>query len=182
MKIGLIRHFKVNCKPKIFMSSKDFEDWAVLYDDADVIQNEVNLSNIQWNKCYSSDLSRALKTADAIFTGKTIKTPKLREVPLSPIFKTNVKLPYLLWCICGRAAWLFTHKSQVENKKQTENRINKFLDSIEENEDINILVVTHGFFMHQFQKELTKRGYKGGQIKSIKNGILYIFENKNRVL
>ena len=85
MKIGLIRHFKVNNISSKFMTSKGFKEWVVLYDNADVIQNEIDISNVEWNKCYTSDMPRALKTAEAIFKGEVITMPELREVPLYPV-------------------------------------------------------------------------------------------------
>ena len=176
MKIGLIRHFKVNNLPAKFMNSKDFIDWVDLYDNADVILNEIDIKTLEWNKCYTSDLPRAIKTVEAIFKGEIIKTSELREVPLYPIFNTNFKLPHILWSICGRIAWLFSHKSQSEGKAQTEKRVKAFLDSIDDNEDINILIVSHGFLMNTFQKELTIRGFQGNRIKSARNGVLYMFE------
>lgn len=176
MKIGLIRHFKVNNIQPKFMASKDFIEWVTSYDNADVIQNEINISNIEWNKCYSSNLSRAIKTAEVIYKGEIIKTEQLREVPIAPIFKTNIKLPHIFWSLCGRAAWLFSHKSQIEGKKETEKRIKDFFDNIGDEDDVNILIVCHAFFMYSFQKELLKRGFKGNIIKKPRNGTMYLFE------
>jgi Fructose-2,6-bisphosphatase len=176
MNIGLVRHFKVNCYTKMFMTSDDFNEWVKQYDNSDVIENKFEIGNIKWHKCFSSDLSRAIKTSKAIFTSKIIKTPLLREVPISSIYKTNLKLPYVFWCISGRVAWLFYHKSQIEAKKDTQRRVNEFLDSIENEADNNILIVCHGFFMHTLQKELKRRGFSGQNIKRPKNGTLYLYK------
>jgi broad specificity phosphatase PhoE len=176
MNIGLVRHFKVNCDTKMFMTSYDFEQWVKEYDTSNVIENKFEIENIKWHKCFSSDLSRAIKTSKAIFKGEIIKTQLLREVPISPICKTNLKLPYVFWCISGRIAWLFQHKSQVETKKDTQRRVNEFLDRIENESNNNILIVCHGFFMHTFQKELKTRGFSGKHIKRPKNGTLYLYK------
>lgn len=177
MNIGLVRHFKVNCYTKIFMTSDEFNQWVKEYDNSDVIENEFELGNIKWQKCFSSDLPRAIKTSKAIFKSEIIKTPLLREVPISPICKTNLKLPYVFWCICGRAAWFFKHKSQIETKKDTQKRVNEFLNSIEDEVDSNILIVCHGFLMNTLQKELKRRGFSGQSIKRPKNGTLYLYKN-----
>lgn len=176
MKIGLIRHFKVNNTQPKFMSSKDFAEWVNLYDNADVIKNEIDIKKEEWNKCFTSDLPRAIKTAETLYKGKIIKTDQLREVPLSPIFNTNIKLHYLFWNIGGRIAWLFSHKSQSEGKKETQKRIKKFLDRMENEGVSNNLIICHGFLMHWFQRELIKRGFRGHVSKNIKNGKLYLFE------
>ncbi|MBZ9623797.1 phosphoglycerate mutase family protein [Clostridium sp. FP2] len=178
MNIGLVRHFKVNCYKKMFMTSYDFKQWVKKYDNSDIIENKFEMGNIKWNKCFSSDLSRAIKTSKAIFTGKIIKTQLLREVPIAPILKTNLKIPYIFWCISGRIAWFFQHKSQIETKKDTQRRANEFLDIIENqsNNSNNILIVCHGFFMTTLQKELKRRGISGENIKRPKNGTLYLYK------
>lgn len=176
MNIGLVRHFKVNCYAKMFMTSGDFKQWVKQYDNSDIIENKFEIGNIIWHKCFSSDLSRATKTSKSIFTGEIIKTELLREVPIAPVFNTNIKLPYVFWCISGRIAWFFHHKSQIENRKDTQGRANEFLDSINNESNNNILIVCHGFFMNTLQKELKSRGVSGQNIKRPKNGTLYLYE------
>ena len=72
--------------------------------------------------------------------------------------------------------WLFSLKSQPEVKPQTILRIDKFLKQIESSGHQNILIVSHGFFMKIFVRELLKRGFKGDLDFSPKNGKLYRFE------
>ena len=122
MNIGLVRHFKVDSDTQVFMTSDDFEKWVLKYDNSDIKENKVEIEHIKWEKCFTSDLPRAMKTSETIFKGEIIKSELLREVPLSPIFKTNIKLPYVFWCITGRLAWNFQHKSQIEAKKDTKRR------------------------------------------------------------
>ncbi|MBD7911637.1 phosphoglycerate mutase family protein [Clostridium cibarium] len=176
MNIGLVRHFKVDCYTKMFMTSDDFNKWIKQYDDSDVIENKFEIGNIKWHKCFSSDLSRAIKTSKAIFRSEITRTPLLREVPIAPICKTNIKLPYVFWCVSGRLGWLFNHKSQIETKKDTIRRVNEFLDSIENEGDRNILIVCHGFFMNMLQKELKRRGFVGENVRKPKNGRLYLYK------
>lgn len=176
MTIGLVRHFKVNCTANSFMTAGEFEDWVKKYDNSDVIVNKFVTKDIKWDKCFSSDLSRAIKTARAIFTEDIMITQLLREVPISPICKTNLKLPYIFWCIFGRAAWHFHHQSQVEVKRATQKRAIEFLDGILNGNNNNVLIVCHGFFMRTLQKELKRRGFSGAHIIKPKNSTLYLFE------
>jgi Fructose-2,6-bisphosphatase len=176
MNIGLVRHFKVNCNTKIFMTSYDFEEWVRQYDNSDIIENEIDFGNIKWQKCFSSDLYRAVRTAETIFEGEILKTNLLREVCISPIFKSSIKLPYIFWCISGRIAWLFKHKSQMETIEGTKERVKELLDTIENEAHMNILIVCHGFFMKTLQKELKKRGFYGESIKRPQNGTLYLYK------
>ena len=176
MFIGLVRHFKVDSDTQIFMTSDDFEEWVLKYDNSDIKENKVEIEHIKWDKCLSSDLPRAVKTSETIFKGEIIKSKLLREVPLSPIFKTNIKLPYLFWCITGRLAWNFQHKSQIETKNDTQMRANEFLDYLNNESDSNILIVCHGFFMRVLQNELKRRGFSGQNIRNPKNGALYLYK------
>ena len=177
MYIGLVRHFKVDCNAQAFMTSDDFEKWVMEYDNSDVIENKFETKNIKWDKCFSSDLPRAIKTSETIFNGEIIKTKLLREVPLSPICKTNLKLAHRFWCVVARMAWSFHHKSQSETKKDTQKRINDFLNSFDKELDCNILIVCHGFFIKMLEREIKRRGFRGGNILIFpKSGTLYVYK------
>jgi len=158
------------------MTSDDFKQWVKQYDNSDIIENKFEVGDILWNKCYSSDLSRVIKTSQSIFKGEIIKSKLLRKVPIEPIFNTNIKLPYTFWCISGRIAWFFQHKSQMENKKDTQKRVNEFLDSIKDESNNNVLIVCHGFFINTLQKKPKSRGVNGQNIKRPKNGTLYLYK------
>jgi broad specificity phosphatase PhoE len=178
MKIGLIRHFKVNYQKKLFMTSKQFKQWEENYNTSEVIKNDVELMGIKWDKCYSSTLIRAIITAQHVYKDEIVQNDLIRETIIDPIFKSNLKLPYWFWAVSGRLAWYFNHKSQEENKTITKAKkfVDLLLDEIQKESKENILIVTHGFFMYSLQKELKKRGFIGKLITSPKNGILYLYE------
>lgn len=180
MKIGLIRHFKVNYHKKLFMTSKEFKEWEKNYNTSEVIIKDVNLRGIRWDKCYCSTLIRAIKTARYVYKGEIAQSDLIRETIIDPVFITNKKLPYWFWAVGGRFAWYFNHKSQEENKNTTIDKAEKFvellLDEAKRDDKENILIVTHGFFMYSLQKELKKRGFIGKLITSPKNGVLYLYE------
>lgn len=128
---------------------------------------------------FSSDLPRAIKTSETIYKDEIVKSHLLREVPLSSICKTNLKLPHRFWCILARIAWNFHHKSQVETKKDTEKRIDEFLNSLDNELESNILIVCHGFFMRIVERELKRRGFVGQNIPKrpiAKNGTLHLYK------
>lgn len=182
MRIGLIRHFKVNCRKKFFMTSKEFKDWEESYNNSDITRNNVELMNIKWDKCYSSTLMRAVKTAEDVYKGDIVKEDLIRETIIDPIFKSNLKLPYWFWAISARLAWYFNHSSQKENKRITVKKTKEFVDILESNAEKegsqNILIITHGFFMYSLQKELKKRGFIGKLIRTPKNGTLYLYKRE----
>jgi len=182
MKIGLIRHFKVNCPRSFLMTSKEFKEWETSYNESRIIKNKVELYDIKWDKCYASTLNRAIVTAEDIFKGEITKIPIIRETIIDPIFNSNIKLPYWFWATSARIAWFFNHSSQEENKKISKQKALEFLDIVEkkakEESSQNILIVTHGFFMISLQKELKKRGFLGKMIYAPKNGLLYLYERQ----
>jgi len=173
MRIGLLRHFKVNCPHKKMMTSKEFREWSEKYEVSKVIKNKVEMYGLKWDVCYVSDLPRAITTAKAVYSGNLMIDKLLREVDTAPFIHTErIKLPFEVWHICGRLAWYFKSESQPETIIGTRKRINKFLDQIDWSKE-NVLIVFHGFMLYNFQKELRKRGFKGEKLKLVKNGVLY---------
>jgi broad specificity phosphatase PhoE len=162
------------------MTSKEFKEWEENYNTSEVIEKDVDLSGIKWDKCYCSTLIRAIKTARYVYKGEIVQNDLIRETIIDPVFKTNKKLPYWFWAVGGRFAWYFNHKSQVENKNITIDKAEKFVEMLlaeaKRDDKENILIVTHGFFMYSLQKELKKRGFIGKLITSPKNGVLYLYE------
>jgi len=191
MRIGLLRHFKVNCPHKKMMTSKEFREWSEKYEVSKVIKKKVEMYGNEWGICYASDLPRAVTTANEVYSGNVLIDKLLREVDNAPFIHTErIKLPFEIWHLCGRLAWYFKSKSQPENRIETGKRINQFLDRIDWSQE-NILIVFHGFMLYNFQKELRKRGFSGAKLKLVKNGVLYeytrdedqkeVVENENNI-
>jgi len=174
MKIGFVRHYKVDYKAKKMMNSNDFEEYVTKYDNASVIENKIDLRNSQWNKCYCSDLTRAIITAKSIYDKKLEITDLLREVKMYPVKNTKLMLPSFLWSISSRIAWKLNHVSQLETSDHTRKRAKEFLNKLDLKGDENILIVSHGFFLITLINELKLLGFKGNIPKNMKNGYLYI--------
>jgi len=173
MRIGLLRHFKVNCPHKKLMTSSEFREWSEKYEVSKVIKKKVEMYGNEWDVCYVSDLPRAITTAKEVYSGNLMIDKLLREVDNAPFIHTErFKLPFELWHICGRLAWYFRSKSQPESVTETRKRISIFLDQIDWSKE-NILIVFHGFMIYNFQKELRRRGFEGQKLKLVKNGVLY---------
>jgi len=180
MRIGLLRHFKVNCPHKRMLTSEEFRLWSEKYEVSKVIKKKVDMYGIEWDICYVSDLPRAITTAQEVYSGNLKIDKLLREVENLPFIHTErIRLPFEVWHICGRLAWYFKSKSQPENVHQTRKRINDFLDHIDWSSE-NILIVFHGFMIYNFQKELRKRGFEGEKLKIVKNGVLYEYRREEQ--
>lgn len=173
MKIGLVRHFKVHCPHKKWMTSEEFREWSERYERSRVIKKPVEMYGTSWDICYCSDLPRAITTAKEVYSGNLHLDKLLREVDNAPFIHTErLRLPFEVWHVCGRLAWLFKSKSQPESIKDTQKRINQFLDKIDWEKE-NILIVFHSFLLYNFQRELRKRGFHGDKVYHVKNGFLY---------
>jgi broad specificity phosphatase PhoE len=179
MKIGLVRHFKVDYKDYNPFYFPDEYDAAIKgYDEADVILKEIHLDGIDWEICFSSSFSRAIKTAEYIYKKKIIKTELLREVNLKAFTTKRIKLPSFVWHIGARISWSVNGKSQPETKEATEIRIRKIYAMIRNSEKENVLVVSHGFFMKCFASFLIREGYNGKIDPVPHNGKLYVFQKE----
>ncbi|SFA89544.1 MULTISPECIES: histidine phosphatase family protein [unclassified Bacillus (in: firmicutes)] len=179
MRVGLLRHFEVKRGyPSGLVTSEELMNWVKEYDESEVMEKEIDLCNIEWMKCYSSDLPRASTTARKAFNGEIVYINELRELSLSPILRFNIKLPLTIHLILIRLAWFFNHSSQPVSKKEVIQKINDILDRIIGDEKEDVLIVGHGGVMIFMRKELIKRGFVGPKFNRPENAKLYVYENK----
>lgn len=185
MKIGLVRHFEVDKKYLDgYIKSEDFSKWMKEYDYADVFPREIDLRGIDWNKCYSSDLSRAVTTAEAIYDGKIIKTPLIREIAMqfTDEFHKDIETTqkFFNWSIYSMLKWAKDKEEVVKEPiNESRQRVEKFLVELFENseEDDNILIVCHGMIMTVIEDKLRLKGFKGDRVVAAKNGEIFVLEN-----
>ncbi len=174
MKIGIVRHFKVDCKKDKYMNTHEFSTYIDTYDRADIIIDQVKIDQEQWKKCYCSDLLRAVKTAEALYKGEIKQSQLIREVPMAPIVDVDFRLHSSWWSISSRLAWLVNHTVQQEGRRATKQRAEAFIEDLKDEEDI--LIVSHGFFLITLVKLLRKQGFKGYVPLRMKNGEVYVLE------
>lgn len=177
MRIGLVRHFAVDCSHNWLLSATEFEEWVQRYDCSPIHKGDLRADESAWDRCYCSDLQRTVETAQSIYKGNIQPSALIREVPMAPIMNSSIKLPYGFWLIAGRLAWRYAHSSQPESSLQTKERVQKFITSIAE--DKNTLVVTHGFVMLELQAQLFAQGFVGECFTRAKHGKIYVFEKNN---
>jgi broad specificity phosphatase PhoE len=177
MRIGLMRHLKVDYSYSFAEDAAGFRRQVDNYDRADVLHRNGKARGT-WDICYASSLKRARKTASLLYNGKVIVTDTLREVPANPVCRTRLRLPVIGWFTAARLAWIFNCKSQPEGRSRTGKRAREFLRTIFEAHPphARILVVSHGFFMLNLGKALKESGFKGGPIVKPGHAKLYIYE------
>lgn len=176
MKIGLIRHFRVNKEqPRVLVTSAEVGQWLTEYDTAEVHLGEVDLGGIDWKRCYTSDLPRALTTARQIFHGEIQIRKELREIPAHVHQKSRLKLPFLFWAAIGRAGWFLNLKGHEAANQAVKVRVSKVLDEILQSDE-DVLIVSHAALMRNLARELRRRGFRGPNFGMATNGKLYLFE------
>jgi len=178
MKIGLVRHFPVDqLFLKGFVKQSQVLQWFEGYNKAAVRPMEVALDST-WQVCYSSQLPRAKETASAIFEGDIICTELLNEPFPDPVFRRDIKLPFLLWALLIRLAILSNHATQSQRKEVIESRVRKLLPELLRHGDANVLIVSHAFVIEILSDLLLKEGFTGRRIRRPKHGLLYTFERR----
>lgn len=175
MKIGLVRHFKVNRPfPKNKLLSKlELIKWFAEYDNTlHLDYKKVDLGVVKWQNCYSSPMARALNTASYIYPGQIIEITALKELDILHQLPNRLKLPFLIWGLIVFIKSSFFNKDTDKFKKS----IIAFLDKVIATNEGNTLIISHWFVMRVIRMELIKRGFAGGNFKSNEYGTLYIFE------
>jgi len=175
LKIGLVRHFKVKYpypRQKL-ISAEEVTRWFEQYDLADIEPGETDLCGIHWPRCYSSDMPRAIKTANIIFSGPVRHLELLREIP-APLFKRGIRLPFVLWAVMIRFSWLFNRQTRMDIRS-AKRRVADMLDELMADAGEDALIVSHAALMVYMRKELLRRGFKGPKFTYAENGKLYLF-------
>ncbi len=176
MKIGLVRHFKVDLKRNSFMTSEKYNEYMSKYEETRVIPNELVIDK-NWNKCYCSSMQRAITTAKTIYHGDILITDKLVEISFTARINTKLPLPYYFWTLINRIAWIRNHISQPEGRTKTLKRLNEIVDEVLQQKDKNILIVSHAGALYEIKRILKKKGFKGHKFIKARNGKLYVMEN-----
>ncbi len=175
MKIGLVRHFKVDqpYPAKFLIGHQEVTEWFARYESSDVTPNQLDISHHSWDICYASTASRAFKTACYLYAGPIMPVEELKELNTLPLLNKKLRLPLLFWGI------LLRNKSFSENDitRPFRNKIKLLLDNILAGEEKNVLIVSHGFVMMFLQIELQERGFSGDKFKYPRNGQLYVYHN-----
>lgn len=178
MKIGLVRHFKVNhpFPKKWLISHPELVTWFAEYDQAEVEATPIDPLG-DWNYCYTSSATRAIKTARHIFAGDITEVDALKEADLLPLLNKDFRLPMLVWATIARLSFSFPN----DIRKNFKRGISDFVDNLLINHDQNGLIVSHRLVMACLQDELRKRGFEGNGFSSPEYGKVYILEKKDRI-
>ena len=172
-KIHLLRHFRVNDKQKGLMDADDFLAWVEQYDNMEMEYSDVDLP-AKIDKVFVSRQQRALKSVDYLAL-ESETSDLLVEVDAQTFMSGKIKLPKKLWLFIDRLCWYFNLRS-VEKRSCTTKRARDFIEKLNETDDV--LIISHGLFMHVLIAELKKEGFEGSVDKKIKNATVYTLERR----
>ena len=160
MRVVIIRHAEVDFRWSQRCTSENFDSECRKYDHSPVKNVTHSIPQIVYQRIYVSELSRSHDTAEILFPeGKYLECGLINEVPLKSSFDTKTNMPLWFWNLTGRLQWFFNCQRQTEGYRQTRERANKFVKLIGK-DDIDIAVVTHGFYMHTLTREMKKAGFR----------------------
>ena len=123
-------------------------------------------------KVFVSGQQRALKSV-AYLAYESETSDLLVEVDAQAFMSGKIKLPKKLWLFIDRLRWYLNFRS-IESRSHTIKRARDFIEKIKDIEDV--LIISHGLFMHVLIDELKKEGFIGLVDKKIKNATVYILE------
>lgn len=160
MKIIIVRHEKVDFIWDKKYNSVTYDLACKKYDSSSIVPEKRHFETEDIETIYISELLRTYETACKIFGNKKfIKTSLINEVPLNSFTDTGNMYPLWVWNFMGRLQWLLQNKRQAETRKATILRAKEMIGVIEKNNE-NCYVITHGFYMRTFIKELKRKGYR----------------------
>ena len=55
MRIGVVRHFEVDCSHKCLLSDEEFQEWVRRYDYSLIRKVNMPVVKYNWEKCYCSN-------------------------------------------------------------------------------------------------------------------------------
>ena len=177
MRVVIIRHAEVDFCWSRRCTSEKFDLECRKYDLSPIKNVTYDILQAAYQKIYVSKLSRSQDTAKVLFpNGEYFESGLINEVPLKSSFNSKISMPLWFWNLSGRLQWLINCRRQAEGRRQTRKRAKRFVELIK-NDDMDVAVVTHGFYMHTLLKEMRKAGFRimGSSLK-FKNGEYVVAE------
>ena len=148
-----------------------FDSECRKYDLSPIKNVTYSIPQTVYQKIYVSELSRSQDTAKILFPNEEyFESQLINEVPLKSSFDTKMNVPLWFWNLAGRLQWFINCRRQAEGRWQTRERAKEFVELIK-SDDMDLAVVTHGFYMHTLLQEMKKEGFRmtGSSVK-YKNG------------
>jgi len=164
MKIFLIRHGKPIVKLNKWINITGYLNLFRKYNRSGIINDKRNIHRIVriiGNDviCFSSDLPRAVETAQQVLSNSNFEKDKIfREVKL-PVVRIPIIANYFIWRSISRFFWLIGIKKENyrREKKRAEKAAKKLIDNAK---DQNVLLFGHGLMNSLVAHKIKTNGWK----------------------
>ena len=160
-KIVLLRHGEVDIKEYKNISTNQFGEWIIEYNNSDIKSNFSSKDEIkdllnETDILICSNLKRSIQSIE-IFDKIPFETNDIfneAELPFSnwDLLKLNPKV----WLIFLRILWFFGYSQNCESVKKTKERAKKATEKLIKlsNQNKTVILVGHGIMNKLIQKEL----------------------------
>lgn len=166
-----MRHGKPTSATNPTVNALGYTQWVRRYNASDVAQeSRPETFNEQLRSCYavSSDLTRAIHTANIYLGRSPISTDKLYREMHIPRYKLPLRLKAWTWLYLSRVLWMLGVKGSFESFKQAKERADIAADKLIElaKTQGEVLLFGHAYLNIYIRKSLIKKGW---QVKSKSN-------------
>lgn len=164
MEIILIRHGKPTSANNPIVNACEYIKWIRRYNFSDVAKNSrPKTINTQYKYLYtlSSDLKRAIHSADIYVSKKPEKIDKLYREMEIPRYKFPFQLKAWNWVYLSRLLWMLGFKGSFESFKQAKQRADIAavqLIEVAKSPD-KVVLFGHGFMNRYIRKSLIQKGW-----------------------
>ncbi|NOX67122.1 MAG: histidine phosphatase family protein [Chlorobi bacterium] len=164
MKIFLIRHGKPDIKLNRWTNINGYVKLLREYNRCGIVADKYNSNKVKkivGNNAlfFSSDLPRAVETAQHVLLNSNFKKEKIfREAEL-PVIRIPIIANYFIWRSISRGFWLMGIKKEnyKRSKKRAEEAAIKLISKAEERD---VVLFGHGIMNSLLARELKARGWK----------------------
>lgn len=172
--VFIFRHGEPAMNKKGWKNREEAVRYTEMYDSVgiyDFVRNPVCLRESDIKKVYTSELPRAINTAEKVFIEPIpIESHVLfNEFERKIIQFPNIKLPMRFWSVTTRMLWMLGfNKKGIESFSQAKDRSRRaayFLNDKAENDE-KVILFSHGFLNKYIKKQMKKDGYKVLNFKS----------------
>lgn len=181
--IFIFRHGEPAMNKKGWKNRNEAVRYTEMYDSVGIYDfepNPVYLREDDINVVYTSNLPRAINTAEKVFNNSMpIESHALfNEFERKVIQFPNIKLPRQFWSVTTRLVWVlgFNNKG-IESFSQAKDRSRRAANFLDEKagNDGKVMLFSHGFLNKYLKKYLKTEGYKALDLEGQKYLGAYYF-------
>lgn len=182
-KIVILRHGEVDIKNNEYITSKEFSDWIIQYNDSNIKTDFLEKEKIKYlfNKTdifICSSLKRSIQSIELLNKKPYEINAIFNEAPLPDFNGKFLKLNPKIWLVLFRLLWLFGYSKNCESYSETKQRAKEAVIRLTDlsKQHKNVILIGHGVMNKLIQKELISNNWRETKKMGSKNWDYGIFE------